>query len=179
MAAIIRLLLRGRDLVLMAVTSPDHIAFLCTTSEVWAVSFQDTVSAKPDGWSLPVAILLGRPFTLTSSESRPTSTPASHMRSMLRVVEISAEGSPSTSRRSARRLGAMRPRSGIRQIRAGTDVALRNAWTGLSPQRTSNSSSSCKLAPYDTPGFPASVPARIGTPALASVGSAANAPIQS
>ena len=60
-------------------------------------------------------------------------------------------------------------------MRAGADVAATSASAGVSPARTSSSSSRCRLAPCAVPGFGASVPARIGTPAARSCRTASKA----
>ena len=88
---------------------------------------------------------------------------------MSRVARMSRVGSPSTITRSARRPAAMRPRSSSLKRRAGTDVAAASASLGERPARTSSSSSPCMLAPWVVPGLPASVPARMSTPAACSV----------
>jgi hypothetical protein len=65
---------------------------------------------------------------------------------MLRVAVMSVVGSPSTSRRSARSPGVMRPRSVRAKQSAGTEVAAARASAGVRPASTRSSTS--RSLPY-------------------------------
>ena len=67
--------------------------------------------------------------------------PRFHTPAMLRVRRMSVVGSPSTRMRSARRPGAMRPRSGRLKRDAGVEVAAASASVGDKPACTSSSNS--------------------------------------
>jgi hypothetical protein len=103
-----------------------------------------------------------------------TRRPPIHTPRMFRVAAMSRVGSPSTSTRSARRPGAITPRSVSPKVPAASEVAPRRASAGVSPEPTSRSSSSCSDSPCVTwygavRSSLESVPARITAPASRNV----------
>ena len=114
-----------------SVNSPYHYLYLSTLS---LVSRRTGVTIVVGYCLLTGLDEMGRRFCRHSWRS--TGIPAFHTSTMLRVAVIAAITSPFTRTRSARKPGAIRPRSVKRKVDAGLEVAAANACSAARSQTT-------------------------------------------